>query len=240
MKSTMKIASTIASAGFVIVASSLGTANAATSICDAVAGNIVQNCGFEGGTYNTGPGFAPAVTPDDWTVSDIFSEDSFSNGVRQMPNSGVNNLQIGPASGNVAPGDPSIWQTLTDVSGAKYQGSFYFYTTSGANETITDALLDIQINGVNVFSLPSTIQPDVYRSYTKETFSFIGTGSDLLTIVAGTGNNSAPDWEIDDISVVQGTSAVPEASTWAMMLLGFVCLGFAGYRRPRKTIAFGA
>jgi hypothetical protein len=30
-------------------------------------------------------------------------------------------------------------------------------------------------------------------------------------------------------------AVVPEPSTWAMMLLGFVGLGFAGYRRARKT-----
>ena len=29
-------------------------------------------------------------------------------------------------------------------------------------------------------------------------------------------------------------SAVPEPSTWAMVLLGFAGLGFAGYRRSRK------
>ena len=30
-------------------------------------------------------------------------------------------------------------------------------------------------------------------------------------------------------------SPVPEPSTWAMILLGFVGLGFAGYRRARVT-----
>ena len=30
------------------------------------------------------------------------------------------------------------------------------------------------------------------------------------------------------------TAAVPEASTWAMMLIGFAGLGFAGYRRSRR------
>ena len=30
-------------------------------------------------------------------------------------------------------------------------------------------------------------------------------------------------------------SGVPEASTWAMMALGFAGLGFAGYRRPRAA-----
>jgi hypothetical protein len=28
---------------------------------------------------------------------------------------------------------------------------------------------------------------------------------------------------------------VPEPSTWAMMLLGFAGLGFAGYRRAERT-----
>jgi hypothetical protein len=31
------------------------------------------------------------------------------------------------------------------------------------------------------------------------------------------------------------SSAVPEPATWAMMLLGFVGLGYAGYRRARAA-----
>jgi hypothetical protein len=33
------------------------------------------------------------------------------------------------------------------------------------------------------------------------------------------------------------TLAVPEPSTWAMMLIGFAGIGFAGYRSTRRTIA---
>jgi hypothetical protein len=32
----------------------------------------------------------------------------------------------------------------------------------------------------------------------------------------------------------------PEPSTWAMMLIGFVGLGFAGYRRTRKPVSIAA
>jgi hypothetical protein len=35
-------------------------------------------------------------------------------------------------------------------------------------------------------------------------------------------------------------TAVPEPSTWAMMLLGFAGLGFAGYRRTRKPVSIAA
>ena len=34
--------------------------------------------------------------------------------------------------------------------------------------------------------------------------------------------------------------AVPEPSTWAMMLIGFAGLGFAGYRTSRKAVSIAA
>jgi hypothetical protein len=37
-----------------------------------------------------------------------------------------------------------------------------------------------------------------------------------------------------------GVSSIPEPSTWAMMLLGFAGLGFAGYRASRKSVALAA
>ena len=36
------------------------------------------------------------------------------------------------------------------------------------------------------------------------------------------------------------TATAPEPSTWAMMMLGFAGLGFAGYRRSRKAAAVAA
>jgi hypothetical protein len=36
---------------------------------------------------------------------------------------------------------------------------------------------------------------------------------------------------LDAVSV----SAVPEASTWIMMLIGFAGIGFAAYRRAKKV-----
>jgi hypothetical protein len=39
------------------------------------------------------------------------------------------------------------------------------------------------------------------------------------------------------IAVAPSLVAAPEPSTWAMMLLGFAGLGFAGYRRARARAA---
>ena len=39
-----------------------------------------------------------------------------------------------------------------------------------------------------------------------------------------------------NLPFVSPGASTPEASTWAMMLLGFAGLGFAGFRRARKTV----
>jgi hypothetical protein len=59
-----------------------------------------------------------------------------------------------------------------------------------------------------------------------------------------TGPESAPTFKIGTFDItdqefdyVLTIGAVPEASTWALMLLGFAGLGFAGYRRAVKAAA---
>jgi hypothetical protein len=42
-----------------------------------------------------------------------------------------------------------------------------------------------------------------------------------------------------DVMQPSSIGSVPEPSTWAMMLLGFAGLGFAGYRSTRRTAASG-
>ena len=44
-------------------------------------------------------------------------------------------------------------------------------------------------------------------------------------------SSSTQAFEIDNLTV----AAVPEASTWAMMILGFLGLGFFGYRKSSKA-----
>ena len=39
---------------------------------------------------------------------------------------------------------------------------------------------------------------------------------------------------LDNVNFTEFTAAVPEPSTWAMMLLGFAGIGFAAYRRKNK------
>jgi hypothetical protein len=51
---------------------------------------------------------------------------------------------------------------------------------------------------------------------------------DVVNYAQGTGNPSGLNVEFTSAS-----SGVPEPSTWAMMVLGFAGLGFAGYRKAK-------
>jgi hypothetical protein len=61
----------------------------------------------------------------------------------------------------------------------------------------------------------------------------INTGSNIDHLLLAAHPNLAPqtfdDFTIDNLSF--GVSAVPEPSTWAMMILGFAGIGFMAYRR---------
>jgi hypothetical protein len=56
---------------------------------------------------------------------------------------------------------------------------------------------------------------------------------------AGTSGNADADGSLALFDDVKLTTDVPEPSTWVMMLLGFVGLGFAGYRRTRRGAVTG-
>lgn len=90
--------------------------------------------------------------------------------------------------------------------------------------------------------------------YATQTYSVTIDGSVIASGLSFCGNNStttcngAPvttmGWDLfdsfgggNDIGAMDnfGIGSVPEPSTWAMLLLGFAGLGFAGYRASRRT-----
>ena len=68
-----------------------------------------------------------------------------------------------------------------------------------------------------------------YQQFTATVF---GTGSDLLVFTSA--QDPAYTY-LDDVSL--NVSAVPEPSTWAMMILGFAGVGFMAYRRRNQAAA---
>ncbi len=77
--------------------------------------------------------------------------------------------------------------------------------------------------------------PGLFSGWSLQTFDFTATAtSEMLSLLAV----GSPAANLPPFALLDGVSltAVPEPSTWAMMLAGFGGLGFAAYRRRRRTL----
>jgi hypothetical protein len=100
--------------------------------------------------------------------------------------------------------------------------------TQGAN-TSTD------LPGTNVGTFPFSVisDPDSISGSTTRAFSAAG----LFSMTEGAAFTIKPLGEIVGFNEAMIARGIPEPSTWAMMLIGFVGLGYAGYRRRAKKNA---
>lgn len=189
---------------------------ATASICDAVTGNLVTNCGFENGVYSsTLSTFTNGNVPNSWTPNSGFDEfPGFNQVTSANPNSGNDGLLIG--NGDAEP-TPTLSQTFSDTLGVTYNGSLYI-SYGGAGQNDSAASFQTLINGTTKVSLGDSAS----LTYTKFTFSFVGTGSDTITLQ---GNTNPSEWEVDDIAITaaSGTST-PEPGSMALIAAGFLVL----------------
>lgn len=181
-----------------------GSANAA--VCEAIAGNLVANCGFETGNLS-GWTFTPASSGSDQFVGGNANSGNFAWSMGAV--SGIND---------------TIAQTLTTIAGDDYNFSF-FYRSVGEFPSGFSATWD----GTTVLSLSDAAPV----GYTEFTFTELATGSDTITLG---GFNIPSFDQLDDVSVVDaGPATVPEPDTFALFGLGLAGLGLIS-RRRRKEI----
>jgi choice-of-anchor C domain-containing protein len=192
--------------------------------------DLVINGSFEAGTDpnvgNGGLGFITLTAPDatslpGWTVTGG-SVDYI--GSYWQAGAGSRSLDM---SGNVAGTIAS--QTLSTTAGVLYLGSFMIAGNTDGGPAVKT--LGFSIDGVAqpVVTFDSTGDSRTNMGWTTEAFSFIGTGSDTIQFESLTATPFGP--ALDNVSV---TAAVPEPSTWAMMILGFMGVGFMAYGRKQR------
>jgi hypothetical protein len=84
---------------------------------------------------------------------------------------------------------------------------------------------------VGTFTGANLLSPGNGDQFSPLTNGYVMFNGDFDKVILSSGQNAL---EIDNIS-----SSVPEPSTWAMMILGFLGVGFMGYRRKgRPTFRF--
>lgn len=177
----------------------------ALSSTNANATNLVVNGGFETGDF-TGWTIDPVSYPMYIVTSPVYS--------------GTYAAQIAGYSY----GADTLTQTIATTGGDEYTLSFWIYQQNIGPTTF----LDVTWDGTTIVSMsyPSSDSGDI--PYVNFTAPVVGTGSDTLQFISA----NDPGWTyVDNVSL---TSGIPEASTWAMMILGFAGLGYAGYRKTKR------
>jgi hypothetical protein len=145
---------------------------------------------------------------------------------------------------------PSAWATDYLYSYSGYYGEFSYVSQGGfVNDDehplvellsysfvpdleIVSVVFDETIHSDEIvfLSLPCEGDSCDYSDFPLGSFSAVGNYAGF----------DADDVSPSTLSVsVYTPGAVPEVSTWAMMLLGFGGIGLASYLRPRKSLTFG-
>jgi hypothetical protein len=173
--------------------------------------NVTGGVSFSGGTPMDPPdgdaGF-PISTP---TYEGGLSYINFIAGYLNMPVDALVGVFL-PAGGPLAADKPS---SLLDFSSSGV-GTNFTSLSPGLQQIffIGDGLTGTGSGSVQTFVVPA------------------GATEFYLAVADGEGwYNNTGAIEV----TVNGGSTVPEASTWALMLVGFAGLGFAGYRKARRS-----
>jgi choice-of-anchor C domain-containing protein len=172
---------------------------------------------FTGALFDTLGAGSTAITG--WTVGGnsvdwIGSDWSAQNGNRSIDLSGNAN--------------GSLSQTFDTINGQTYNVAFYIAGNPDGGPTIKTFETGVDVVLSDQFDSSGSTRQSM--GWTLYSFDFTASGpTSTLTFASTTG--TAFGAALDNVSV----TAVPEPSTWAMMILGFLGLGFLGYRKSLKS-----
>jgi len=227
----------------IAVLSAASGAHATTYTSDPNLSDFLTGNGSYATLSNFSGGTASPYTPTDASISS--GTRAYAGGsITGLP---TNNNWILATFSN-ATADIRVFSNI-DHFGSAYDG--YQYTIEGSNDlTHWNFLFDatsvsssgepftlLASNGTAPTTVNNVLSPSGGAVGYIADFDF-GTAYNYYAFGASTvafaqGN---PDQELSAVSTIPG--AVPEPSTWAMLLLGFAGIGFMAYRRSHKGAAF--
>jgi choice-of-anchor C domain-containing protein len=199
--------------------------------------NLIQNGSFELGNFDSAPFDTLGAGSTAMTAWTIGGDSIDWIGSYWQPGDGSRSVDL---SGNAL---GSVSQSFSTVTGQKYTVSFLLAGNPDGPPQTKD--VDVSVNGASQdFLFPTVLGSATRDSMNWTPISFIFTANtalETLTFASATcggdiSNNCAFGPALDAVSV---TSAVPELSTWGMMLLGFAGVGFVAYRRARSASSIG-
>jgi PEP-CTERM motif len=157
-------------------------------------------------------------------------------------------VQVGAGNANDRGDNPDgLWIASTTSGGTGSPVTVDFVSSFAS--TLTAFSLDVA--GYTPTTLTFFDENGAILSATSVTLTDGGTSNPgiyshySITSVTGIGGFSFSGYaegntSIDNLSATTGVAAVPEPSTWAMMILGFGGVGFMAYRRKSKPALLAA
>ncbi len=143
----------------------------------------------------------------------------------------LNNHFASFGAGNVGIAGVTLEQTFGTVSGQTYTFSFDYGALGGGSQQLQFEI----ITGGTVQTLTAFANNNLNNTFQTLTGTFTASSSTTIRFgdLGGLANTQANnvDFVLDNVSI----TAVPEPSTWAMMIMGFAGVGFMTYRRSRKA-----
>jgi PEP-CTERM motif len=144
----------------------------------------------------------------------------------------------------------SAHEAMTDTMSGPVQ-DFFTFQTAVPHELVSSSIAIVELPGLNIQISPSQFRLEDITNPGLPVVLEVADGSGsspvdsfaLAPILLSAGHNyefvvagSIPPSSVGIYSITTFGSvpAVPEASSWAMMLLGFASIGFMAYRRKPK------
>ncbi len=145
---------------------------------------------------------------------------------------------------NVSNAAAAIDAHLVSFNLSAFLGGFASQTDHSVFSVLFFNAGNSQIGSASLGPVTASDRTNLTGLQARNTTGFIpvGTRSIEFQLVATRDQGTANDGYADNLSFVatQGIGAVPEPSTWAMMILGFAGVGFMAYRRKSKSALMAA
>lgn len=174
--------------------------------------------------FNTGTPATSYTGFANWTVS-AGTVDLIGNGYFDFYPGNGNYVDLNGSSGQTG----ALTSNFLFAAGT-YTLSFVLGGSKGGDNGVDLPNVKTTLVTLGNFSQEITLEP--LAGLTSQSFTFSTTGGNLIFASLAGGNPNVGNI-LDNVQV----SAVPELSTWMMMLMGFGGLGLWGYRRGRKMTA---